>query len=93
LCGPLAAGTERWLLWVRIAGGIVLEVLLEEGNDELLSQLAGTLLALVEGDEIVGDWGIEQKVEGGPGLVEELLAQLRARRVVVHDGTSWRGDE
>ena len=59
---------------VRIAGGIVLEVLPEESDDELLSQLAGALLALVEGDEIVGQLRIEQEVEGSTGLVEELLA-------------------
>jgi len=52
----------------------VVGVLLEQGDDELLSQFQGALLALVEGDEIGGEGWVEHEVEGGGGLGQEAAA-------------------
>jgi hypothetical protein len=51
-------------------------VLLEQGEEQLLAQFQSPLLALVEGDELLGLVGGEHQVESGSRLVEELLAEL-----------------
>ena len=52
-------------------------VLLEQGEDQLLPQFQGPLLALVEGDEVAGEGFLEQEVEGSGGLRREAAAQPR----------------
>jgi hypothetical protein len=71
----------------------VVGVLLEQGDDELLAEFRGTLLALVEGDEVAGEGVVEHEVEGGGGLRQEAAAQLRpvGGGGVVHDSNSTVG--
>lgn len=71
---PLAAWAARRLLGIGVGGGVVVGVLLQQGEDELLSQVQGPLLALIEGDKVGGEGGVEHQIEGGGGLSQEAAA-------------------
>jgi hypothetical protein len=67
---------------------------LQEPGGQVTAELAGTLLALVEGDELVLILGIKHQVESGGGVGEEALAKFLAVGIggglrIVHDGYSW----
>jgi hypothetical protein len=70
----MAAWAAGLLLGIGVGGGVVVGMLLEQGEDELLPQVQGALLALVEGDEVAGEVFVEHQVEGGGGLCEEAAA-------------------
>jgi hypothetical protein len=55
-------------------------MLLKECQRALLSQVVGSPLALVEGDEVIGGVGREHQVESGGGLGQEAATQFVAVR-------------
>jgi hypothetical protein len=75
--------------------GVGVGVLLEDPDGQVAAEFAGTLLALVEGDELVLRGGVEHQVEGGGGMGQPTSTQLGTagvgtRSSLVHDGYSKR---
>src|SRR5205807_8425750 len=60
--GLTALGTGGGLVRGWGGLGIGIDVLLQEPGGEILSELAGSFFALVEGDELVLDLGVEHQV-------------------------------
>jgi hypothetical protein len=73
--------------------GVGVGVLLEEPGGQVAAEVAGPLLALVEGDELVLGAGVEQQVEGSGGVGEPAPAEflplgVGGRWSIVQDGYS-----
>lgn len=74
--GAVAARARGGVLRVGLCGRIGVDVLLEEPGDHVLSEQAGAVLALSEGDQSVLLGLVEHPVEGLTGALEELITQL-----------------
>ena len=81
------------MLRIGVGRGILVGMLPEQADEKLLAQFGGTCFALVKGDEAVGELFVEHQVEGGPGLLKELLAEhlMPGSTGVVHDVSSKKG--
>jgi hypothetical protein len=78
LAGPVAPGAAGRGLLGRSRRGVGRDVLLQQPAGQLLAQLASPLLALRQGDQLVGPGGPEHVLEGVDRLADELTPQFGA---------------
>ncbi len=69
MAGLTAFRAGRWLLGVGSGPGVGVDLLLEEPGGQVPPEFAGTLLPLVEGEELILEFGADHEIEGGRGVV------------------------